>query len=82
MHQSRTDAASIAQAPKWHLTSERMFVKNRVGFSVYKGLSEFWVRFLPKKSPAQFAFGFGSTEPWMDWAEIGAVRKGFPGARE
>ena len=75
MHQSRTDTASIAQAPKWHLTSERMFVKNRVGFNLYKGLSEFWVRFwFPKKSPAQFTFGFGSTELRPHWAEIGKNR--------
>ena len=56
------------------MASKPILSKNRVGFNVYKGLSEFWAKFLPEKSPAQFAFGFGSAEPRLDWAEIGGNR--------
>lgn len=41
------------------LGSKPFLAKNRVGFSVYQGLWEFWGEFSEKKSPAQFVFGFG-----------------------
>ena len=59
----------ITQKPRGCLASEPLVPKNRVWVSVYKGLSGFCPEFSRKKSPAQFAFGFGCTEPRPDWVQ-------------
>ena len=51
-----------------------ILLKNRVWFSVYKGLADFLDRIFGEKCPAQFAFGFERTEPRPDWFKIGAVQ--------
>ena len=53
------NAAEIAQERRCPLTFKTLLVKNRVWLSVYQGSWGFGGKFLWKKSPAQFVFGFG-----------------------
>ena len=59
MHRFGANAAGIAQKPRWCLALKAFLLKNRVWVNVHKGLWGFCSEFLRKKSPAQFAFGFG-----------------------
>ena len=59
MHPSGADATQIAQEHRGCLASEPFLLKNRVWVNVYQGSWDFRDKFSRKKSPAQFAFGFG-----------------------
>ena len=71
-------ATEIAQESRRCLASEPFLLKNRVRFSVHAGLRDFGAKCRIKKSPAQFAHGFGLLEPRPHWVEIGGVAIRFP----
>ena len=75
MHQSRTNAAEIAQEHRWHVASKPILLKNRVWVNAHVGLWDFGAKISLKNCPAQFAFGFGRTEPRPHWAEMGGCLK-------
>ena len=71
IRRSNANTLEIAQEPSESLTFEALLPKNRVWVNVCKGSWDFRGKFLAKKCPAQFAFGFGRTAPRTDWAEKG-----------
>ena len=66
----------IARKPRCHLAFQGVLPKNRVRMNVYKGLRDFRHIFPPKKSPAQFAFGFRSPELDGQWLQNGVSLDG------
>ena len=71
IRESDANPTEIARESRRYLTFEALLPKNRVWVNVYQGSWGFWGKFLAKKCPAQFAFGFERTAPRTDWAEEG-----------
>ena len=46
----------------------------QIGLSIHAGLRDFGAKFRIKKSPVQFAHGFGLLEPRPHWVKIGCEK--------